>query len=72
MAAVQVVNANLSLNLQSATRLRSSLECDKDDTLIGNSLENRLKGGLGNDLLVGGAGDDTYLFDTDLALGNDT
>src|SRR6185436_13921836 len=38
----------------------------------GNALNNVIEGGGGNDLLAGRAGNDTYRFDTDLALGSDT
>ncbi len=35
---------------------------DFDDVLIGNELNNKFEGLGGNDLLAGGAGDDTYLY----------
>ncbi len=50
---------------------------DRSDTIVGNSLNNRLFGGRGNDVIVGagandfmvgGLGDDRYLLDTDVAL----
>lgn len=43
-----------------------------DDTLIGGSANDTLIGGAGNDLLRGNNGDDTYVFDVDSALGEDT
>lgn len=61
--AAQVVNAGLTLTLSSSTTMENVTGSTLDDTLIGNSLANTL---------AGGAGNDTYLFDTDLALGNDT
>jgi len=77
----QVVNANLSLRLGSATAIENLTGGALNDILTGNSLNNRLEGGDGNDSLqgltghdelVGGAGNDTYLFDADAALGADT
>jgi Ca2+-binding RTX toxin-like protein len=41
------------------------------DTLLGNGQANTLDGGLGNDILKGGLGADTFRF-TSLAFGNDT
>lgn len=62
-ATIQVVNANLSLTLSSATTIENVIGGTLGDTITGNSLDNVLAGGFGNDL---------YVFDTDLALGSDT
>ncbi|MCX8155585.1 MAG: hypothetical protein N3J91_03895 [Verrucomicrobiae bacterium] len=43
-----------------------------DDILIGGSGRDTLIGGAGNDLLRGRGGDDTYVFDVDEVLGQDT
>ena len=62
-AAAQVVNAGLTLTLTSGNTIEKVIGGALDDTLTGNSLDNTLTGGTGND---------TYVFDTDLALGSDT
>jgi Ca2+-binding RTX toxin-like protein len=68
LATTQVINTNLSLNLQNGAVFENSIGGDGADTLVGNSLINSLTGGLGhdslngagnNDLLTGGLGDDT-------------
>ena len=68
LATTQVVNANLSLNLQTGTVFENATGGDGADLLFGNSLINTLTGGSGNDslngagnndVLVGGLGDDT-------------
>jgi len=68
LATEQVVNANLSLNLQNGSVFENATGGDGNDTLIGNALVNSLTGGLGNDSLngagnndslTGGLGDDT-------------
>ncbi len=70
IAPTQVVNANLSLILGSAT-IENAIGGSGNDTLTGNTLNNSLSGGdgndtlagaRGNDTLAGGAGDDTYVF----------
>ncbi len=66
------MNANLSLNLQSATTIENAVGGALNDTLIGNSLANRLSGLAGDDILSGGPGDDVYVFDADSPLGVDT
>jgi Ca2+-binding RTX toxin-like protein len=63
LATTQVVNANLSLILGSASHLENAIGGSQGDTLTGNTLANTL---------TGGPGDDRYVFDTDLALGRDT
>ncbi len=62
-AAAQVVNAGLTLTLSAGNTVENAVGGTLNDTLTGNSL---------NNLLSGGAGGDTYFFDTDLALGSDT
>lgn len=62
-ASAQVVNANLTLNLQSGTAIENLIGGAQADIMTGNSLDNALTGNGGND---------TYLFDTDLSLGVDT
>ncbi len=62
-AALQIVNAGLSLTLSSGATIENVIAGAFNDTLTGNSL---------NNLLTGGAGNDTYFFDTDSALGSDT
>ena len=75
----QVVNANLTLNLSAGNTIENVIGGALGDTLIGNSLNNVFEGGGGNDILGGGdldvasgAGNDTYRFDTDNALGTDS
>lgn len=58
-AAPQIVNAGLTLTLSSATSIENVTGGSMNDTITGNSLDNGLAGGPGND---------TYLFDTDLSL----
>ena len=71
-ATSQVVNSSLNLILSSATTVEGIVGGALGDTLIGNTVANRFNGGGGDDLLRGGSGDDTYIFDTDLLLGTDT
>ncbi len=80
-AAAQVVNATLTVSLTGTDVVENVIGGSGNDILIGNALANTLSGGLGNDaltgaggddVLIGDAGNDVYLFDTDLALGNDT
>ncbi|MCP9833044.1 MULTISPECIES: FG-GAP-like repeat-containing protein [unclassified Cyanobium] len=59
VATSQVVNANLSLTLGSATTFENVIGGGLTDRLTGNGLANRLSGGSGNDTLSGGAGNDT-------------
>ncbi|MFN0053885.1 MAG: S8 family serine peptidase, partial [Planctomycetales bacterium] len=72
LATTQVVNANLTLTLGSATAFENVIGGALADTLTGNTLANTLTGGVGNDTLAGGAGNDIYLFATNSALGSDT
>jgi Ca2+-binding RTX toxin-like protein len=71
LATTQVVNANLSLILGSATQFENAIGGTKGDMLTGNSLNNTLTGGPGNDILnglgghdnlFGGLHNDTYVF----------
>jgi Ca2+-binding RTX toxin-like protein len=66
LATSQVVNANLSLTLGSATTIENVIGGGLADTLTGNALANSLIGGGGNDTLIGGAGADRFRFDTAL------
>jgi len=68
----QVVNANLTLTLSSATSIENILGSALSDSLTGNTLQNILRGNAGNDTLAGSTGNDTYQFDCDAGLGNDT
>ncbi|HEY8748507.1 MAG TPA: SBBP repeat-containing protein, partial [Tepidisphaeraceae bacterium] len=61
-SSVQVVNSNLSISLSSAAAFENVIGGTLNDNFQGNSLDNTF---------TGGAGNDTYVFDTDLALGND-
>ncbi len=71
-AALQVINAGLSLTLGAGNTVENVIGGSLGDTLVGNTLANAFTGGPGNDSITGGAGDDTYVFDTDVALGADT
>ncbi len=55
----QVVNANLTLTLASATSIEHIFGGSGNDTLTGNSLNNTLNGNDGDDVLSGGDGNDT-------------
>src|SRR5207253_2548161 len=63
LATAQVVNANLTLTLGSATTFENVIGGALGDTITGNSNANSL---------IGGSGNDTYVFDADSALGSDT
>ncbi len=56
--AVQVVNAGLSLRLNSAITFEKVIGGSLADTITGNTLDNILLGGPGNDSIRGGAGRD--------------
>jgi ELWxxDGT repeat protein len=60
--AIQTVNANLSLILNSGSTFDNAVGGSGADTLTGNGLSNTLIGGPGSDHLIGAAGDDTYVF----------
>ena len=51
-----------NLALTSTTLIENAVGSSADDVLIGNSLSNRLTGGLGNDWIEGGDGVDTAAF----------
>jgi Ca2+-binding RTX toxin-like protein len=68
LATTQVVNANLSLNLQNGGVFENATGGDGNDVLLGNALVNVLTGGLGNDSLNGAAGNDSLTG----GLGDDT
>ena len=70
-AALQPVNAGLSLILGSALTFENVVGGNLGDNINGNTLDNTITGGGGNDVVSGGAGDDIYKFDTDFALGAD-
>ncbi len=64
----QVVNANLTLTLASATSIEHIFGGSGNDTLTGNTLNNTLNGYDGDDVLSGGDGNDTL----NAGAGNDT
>ena len=68
----QVVNAQLSLILIRCHSIENVIGTDKDDTITGNSLNNRSEGRGGNDAIEGRLGDDTYAFVANSTLGSDT
>ena len=63
LTAAQVVNQNLTLTLSAGNEIENANGSALADTLTGNSLAN---------VLTGNAGNDTYNFSTDSALGADT
>jgi len=68
LATAQVVNSNLSLNLQNGGVFDNVTGGDGNDFFSGNGLVNVLTGGLGNDSLNGAAGNDSLTG----GLGDDT
>ena len=60
----QTVSSDLKLTLASGEAIDNLIGTVQADTLTGNSLDNRIGGGIGNDVLVGGGGDDVYLFES--------
>jgi Ca2+-binding RTX toxin-like protein len=78
--AAQVVNAGLTLTLSAGNTIENVIGGALGDTLRGNSLNNVFEGLGGNDIEGGGgidvigsaAGNDTFRFDTDNALGTDS
>ncbi|MFN6108242.1 MAG: SdrD B-like domain-containing protein, partial [Planctomycetaceae bacterium] len=72
LTTAQIVNANLTLTLTSATALENITGGSLADTLTGNASANLLAGGPGTDILTGAAGNDIYQFDVDENLGADT
>lgn len=71
LAGPQVLNPNLTLNLNAGTAFENVVGGAGNDQLTGNALANVLVGGRGNDRLTGGAGNDTYQFSLDTDLGSD-
>ena len=72
-AAAQVVNAGLTLTLSAGNTIENVTGGALGDTLTGNGLNNVIEGlAAATTLLTGGAGNDTFRFDTDNALGSDT
>lgn len=67
----QTVHTSLVLSLIRSASIENIIGTAGDDVITGNSLSNRLEGRGGDDVLSGGLGDDTYVFDADAALGND-
>lgn len=62
LTSAQVVNANLTVSLTSATAFDNLTGGALNDTLTGNTLVNILRGLGGNDTLTGGAQNDLYVF----------
>ena len=56
-----------NLSLGAGTWIENAIGSAFDDVLIGNDLDNRLTGGLGNDWIEGGKGVDTAVFAGNLA-----
>jgi Ca2+-binding RTX toxin-like protein len=71
LTTAQVVNGNLTITLASSTAFDNAYGGSGGDSLTGNTSANRLEGRGGNDTQAGGSGGDTYVFDTDTALGSD-
>ncbi len=78
---MQVVNPHLRLRFTRETAIRDVDGTAQNDNLRGNALNNVLQGFAGNDLLEGrggndhlrgGDGSDTFFFDADTDLGQDT
>lgn len=67
-----VVPGRLTLRFIYCHNIENIIGGSGDDVLTGNSLENSLEGGPGNDTLAGKDGDDRYVFDADVNLGSDT
>ncbi|RLT09511.1 MAG: hypothetical protein DWI22_05535, partial [Planctomycetota bacterium] len=61
LATTQVVNVNLSLNLNSAVTIENGLGGDGTDLITGNALDNILVGNAGSDILNGLAGRDILI-----------
>src|SRR5262249_36988461 len=63
LATMQTINVNLKLTLGSTSTIENVIGGTQSDTLTANALSN---------LLVGGAGNDRYVFHADAPLGSDT
>ncbi|MEH2167266.1 MAG: calcium-binding protein, partial [Nostoc sp.] len=68
----QTINSNLKLILSANNAIENATGGTGNDLLTGNTLNNNLIGGNGNDRLQGLAGNDTYSFLANTALGTDT
>ena len=68
----QVINAQLTLTLVSATTFDNLIGGSGNDSLTGGTGVNTLTGGAGDDMLIGGSGNDVYVLDTDADNGTDT
>ena len=68
----QTLNANLRLTLPTGTTIENILGSNAADTLTGNAVVNVLEGRGDNDVLSGGSGNDSYVFDADSPLGSDS
>ena len=58
---IQVLNANLSLEIQAGTDLENVIGTDMDDTFVGNASNNTFTGGKGEDSITGGGGTDMII-----------
>jgi len=67
----QEVHPNLDLFLVRGHAIENVLGSGAADWIVGNSLDSRLEGRGGDDVLEGGLGNDTYAFDADASLGSD-
>jgi Ca2+-binding RTX toxin-like protein len=72
LTTAQIINANLTLTLNSGTSIEKITGGSGNDTLTGNTLGNTLDGRGGSDLLDGGSGNDIYEFDTRTQLDADS
>jgi Ca2+-binding RTX toxin-like protein len=63
-SSTQTVHANRSLNLNSSAVIENLIGGSGNDTLRGNSLHNTIDGRAGSDLMLGGRGNDHYVFHT--------
>lgn len=55
---------NDGLSIAFGAKIENAIGSNFDDTMIGNALDNVLNGAGGMDVMVGGAGNDTYVLDT--------
>lgn len=65
-----IVAPNHFLDLED--KIENVIGGSRADIIIGNELDNVLEGGPGFDSIAGGPGNETYVFDTDSALGQET
>lgn len=66
----QVVNPNLTLSLKGS--IENVIGTPGNDSITGGAIANRIIGGLGDDILAGGGGNDVYVFDSAAGIGSDT